>query len=47
MSYLFAAFLVIWIGLFAYMLYWQRQVRDLRAEVQALREVANREQHPV
>jgi CcmD family protein len=42
-SYLFAAFLVIWIGLFAYMLYWQRQVRDLRAEVQALRKLASRE----
>jgi CcmD family protein len=40
MTYLFAAFLVIWLGLFAYMLYWQRQVRDLRAEVQALRELA-------
>ena len=40
MSYLFAAFLVIWIGLFAYMLYWQQQVRDLRAEVDALRQVA-------
>jgi CcmD family protein len=39
-SFLFAAFLVIWIGLFAYMLYWQRQVRDLRAEVEALRQVA-------
>lgn len=47
MNYLFAAFLVIWIGLFTYMLYWQRQVRDLRAEVQALRELANREQRPV
>jgi CcmD family protein len=42
MTYLFAAFLVIWIGLFAYMLYWQRQVRDLRAEVQALSEVAKK-----
>lgn len=40
MSYLFAAFMVIWIGLFAYMLYWQRQVRDLHAEVEALRAVA-------
>jgi len=44
MSYLFAAFLVIWIGLFAYVLYWQRQVRDLRAEVDALRRVATQEQ---
>jgi CcmD family protein len=44
MSYLFATFLVIWAGLFAYILYWQRQVRDLRSEVQALREVARREQ---
>ncbi|HEY8693425.1 MAG TPA: CcmD family protein [Chloroflexota bacterium] len=43
MSYLFAAFLVIWAGLFAYILYWQRQVRDLRAEVDALRQVANQE----
>ena len=43
MSYLFAAFLVIWAGLFAYILYWQRQVRDLRAEVAALREVAQQE----
>jgi len=42
MTYLFAAFLVIWVGLFAYMLYWQRQVRDLRAEVQALHKLANR-----
>ncbi|HEX6512968.1 MAG TPA: CcmD family protein [Chloroflexota bacterium] len=42
MSFLFAAFLIIWLGLFAYILYWQRQVRDLRAEVQALREVAER-----
>lgn len=42
MTYLFAAFLVIWIGLFAYMLYWQLQVRDLRAEVQALRKLADR-----
>ena len=41
MTYLFAAFLVIWLGLFAYVLYWQRQVRDLRAEVAALREVAD------
>lgn len=41
MSYLFAAFMVIWIGLFAYLLYWQRQVRDLRAEVQALRTLAD------
>jgi len=36
-SYLFAAFIVIWIGLFAYILYCQRQVGDLRAEVEALR----------
>ena len=43
MTYLFAAFLVIWLGLFAYMLYWQRQVRDLRAEVAALREVAGQD----
>ncbi|HLG71846.1 MAG TPA: CcmD family protein [Chloroflexota bacterium] len=42
MTYLFAAFLVIWIGLFAYMLYWQRQVRDLRAEVDALRRLTER-----
>ncbi|MBV9121497.1 MAG: CcmD family protein [Chloroflexi bacterium] len=40
MPYLFAAFMVIWVGLFAYMLYWQRQVRDLRAEVATLRELA-------
>jgi CcmD family protein len=45
MSYLFAAFLVIWVGLFAYMLYWQRQVRDLRAEVQALKQLADQQQH--
>lgn len=44
MTYLFAAFMVIWIGLFAYMLYWQHQVRDLRAEVQALRAVAAKNQ---
>lgn len=37
MTYLFAAFLVIWIGLFAYILYCHRQVRDLHAEVEALR----------
>jgi CcmD family protein len=42
-TYLFAAFLVIWIGLFAYILYWQRQVRDLREEVAALREATRRE----
>jgi CcmD family protein len=36
-TYLFAAFLVIWIGLFAYILYCHRQVRDLHAEVEALR----------
>jgi CcmD family protein len=47
MSYLFAAFLVIWVGLFAYILYWQRQVRDLRAEVAALREVASQGRPPV
>ncbi len=40
MTYLFAAFIVIWAGLFAYMLYWQRQVRDLRAEVEALRQLS-------
>ena len=44
MTYLFAAFLVIWAGLFAYIVYWQRQVRDLRAEVSALRQVAGQEQ---
>ena len=43
MSYLFAAFLVIWVGLFAYIIYWQRQVRDLRGEVSALRDIAARE----
>ena len=43
MTYLFAAFLVIWIGLFAYALYSQRQVRDLREEVRALREAASRD----
>ena len=42
MTYLFVAFLVIWLGLFAYMLYWQRQVRDLRAEVDALRQLAEK-----
>ena len=42
MTYLFAAFLVIWIGLFAYMLYTQRQVRDLRAEVKALRQLPDK-----
>ena len=40
MNFLFAAFLVIWVGLFAYVLYWQRQVRELRAEVEALRKLA-------
>ena len=44
MTYLFAAFLVIWVGLFAYVLAWQRQVRDLRAEVASLRELAAREE---
>jgi len=37
MAYVLAAFLVIWLGLFAYIVYWQRQVQDLRAEVAALR----------
>ena len=43
MTYLFAAFIVIWVALFAYMLVWQRQVRDLRAEVQALRVLAQKQ----
>lgn len=43
MTYLFAAFLVIWLGLFAYMLYWQRQIRDLRAEVSALRQLSQKQ----
>jgi CcmD family protein len=42
MSFLFAAFLIIWIGLFAYVVYWQRKVRDLRAEVEALRKLAEK-----
>jgi len=42
MTYLFAAFMVIWVALFAYMLVWQRQVRDLRAEVRALTALAER-----
>ncbi|GEM_PF-2141139 len=45
MSYLFAAFLVIWVGIFLYILYWQRQVAELRAEVRALRKLAQ-QQHP-
>jgi CcmD family protein len=40
LTYLFAGFMVIWVGLFAYMLFWGRQVRDLRAEVEALRAIA-------
>ena len=43
MSYLFAGFMVIWVGLFAYMLFWGRQLRDLRAEVDALRALAARD----
>ena len=43
MTYLFAAFIIIWVALFAYMLVWQRQVRDLRAEVQALRALAQKQ----
>lgn len=43
MTYLFAAFLVIWVGLFAYIVNWQRQVRDLRAEVASLRAIAAKE----
>jgi len=43
LSYLFAGFVVIWAGLFAYMLFWGRQVRDLRAEVEALRALALRD----
>ena len=43
MNYLFAAFMVIWAGLAGYMVYWQRQVSDLRAEIQALRELATRD----
>ncbi|MDE3074782.1 MAG: CcmD family protein [Chloroflexota bacterium] len=37
MSFVFAAFLVVWAGIFLYILYWQRQVSDLQAEVRALR----------
>ncbi|MGH2363747.1 MAG: CcmD family protein [Chloroflexota bacterium] len=37
MSYMFAAFVVVWAGIFLYILYWQRQVRDLRTELAALR----------
>ncbi|HUZ76429.1 MAG TPA: CcmD family protein [Chloroflexota bacterium] len=37
MSYMFAAFVVVWAGIFLYILYWQRQVRDLRGELAALR----------
>lgn len=40
MTYLFAAFLVTWVGLFLYVVYWQRQVNDLRAEVRALNQLA-------
>ena len=45
MSYLFAAFMVILLGLFAYMLFWGRQVRDLRAEVEALRRLVDKHPH--
>ncbi len=37
MTYLFAAFMVCWIGIFLYILYWQRQVHDLRAELDSLK----------
>ena len=46
MSAVASAFMVIWVALFAYMLVWQRQVRDLRAEVQALRALAQRQPTP-
>jgi len=46
LAYLFAAFIVIWLGLFGYVLYWQRQLRDIQAEVRALRSIAERDQPP-
>jgi CcmD family protein len=46
MTYLFAAFIVIWAGLFSCILYWQHQVRDLKAEVEALRAVASKTPSP-
>jgi CcmD family protein len=42
LSYLFAAYAVVWIGLFLYLLRLERRSRDLEEEVRELRRLVDR-----
>ena len=42
LGYLFAAYAVVWVGIFAYVLSLQRRSRNLEHEVQEIRELLER-----